>query len=304
MPVVGLLPPASAAASVKPWVGLIAMFHEGLKEQGYVEGQNVAIEYRWADGHADRLPALAADLVRKQVAVIATISQEPAFAAKAATTTIPIVFTVSMDPVKFGFVANLARPGGNMTGINLYTAELSTKRLELLRDLVPTATRVAVLVDPSSPENTESTVSAAQTAANSLGLQINVLNASTASEIDAAFARVVRERIDAVFVDFDTLFTTQLAQLVDLASHYAVPAIYGARQFAEAGGLMSYGTSLADAWRQVGVYTGRLLKGEKPTDMPVIQPTKFDFVVNLKTAKALGLTVPQTLLVAADEVIE
>ena len=304
MPVIGLLPPASATAADKIWSVLIGKFREGLLEQGYVEGQNVAISYQWADGHYERLPALAADLARRNVAVIAAVSHEPTFAAKEATSTIPIVFTAALDPVKLGFVASLARPGGNMTGVNLYNAELTAKRLELLRELVPAATRIAVLVDPSSPANTQSTVTEAQKAARSMGCEIKVVEATTPGEIGAVFATIASERLDALFVDFDTLFTTQYRQLIDLAASHAVPAIYAARQFAQAGGLMSYGSSLADAWHQTGVYAGRILKGEKPADLPVLQPTKFDFVVNISTAKALGLKVPQTFLVAADEVIE
>ena len=304
LPVVGLLPPATATASDKLWGALIDKFRQGLREQGYVEDQNVAIVYEWADGQYDRLPSLAADLVRRHVAVIATISHEPTFAAKEATSSIPIVFTAALDPVRLGFVASIARPGGNMTGVNLYNAELTTKRLELLQELVPTSTRFAILVDPSSPANTESTVREAQMAARAKGWEIKVIKASTAAEIDLAFATIVSDHLDALFIDFDTLFTTQSHQLIDLCVRHAVPAIYAARQFTEAGGLISYGSSLADAWRQTGVYVGKILKGEKPADLPVLQPTKFDLAVNIKTAKKLGLTVPQTLLVAADEVIE
>ena len=304
MPVVGLLPPASASAADRIWSVLIGKFQEGLQEEGYVEGQNVAIVYQWADGHYERLPALAADLVSRNVAVIAAVSHEPTFAAKEATSTIPIVFTAALDPVKLGFVASLARPRGNMTGVNLYNAELTAKRLELLRELAPAATRIAVLVDPSSPANTQSTITEAQKAARSMGCEIKVIKATTPSEISEAFATIAGERLNALFVDFDTLFTTQYRQLVDLAASQAVPAIYAARQFAQAGGLMSYGSSLADAWHQTGVYAGKILKGEKPADLPVLQPTKFEFVVNIKTAMALGLTAPQTLLVPADEVIE
>jgi putative tryptophan/tyrosine transport system substrate-binding protein len=295
MPVVGFLDPTSPDTFAHRLLG----FRQGLKETGYVEGENVAIVYRFADNQTDRLPELAADLVHRQVAVIATLANG-ALAAKAATTTTPIVFLLAEDPVKVGLVASLARPGGNLTGINFLTAELAAKRLELVRELVPTATRVSVLVNPTGP-NSESTLRDAQSAARTIGLEIQVLNAGTSREINAAFATFVRERPDALFIDF---FTSRRVQLVHLASHHRMPATYPGRQFAEVGGLMSYGSNLADAWRQVGVYTGRVLKGSKPADLPVAQATKFELVINAETARILGLDVPPSLLARADEVIE
>ena len=301
LPVVGFLHPASADTSADRLRG----FRQGLKETGFVEGENVAIEYRWADNQLDRLPALATELVRRQVAVIAApAGTPPALAAKAASTTIPIVFLVAEDPVRLGLVASLAGPGGNLTGINFFNAELSAKRLELLHTLVPGATRVAALVNPANATTTETTLRDLEPAARAMGLQIKVLNASTSPEIDTAFATFVRERPDAVFVGLDQFFASRRVQLVHLASRHAVPATYALRDFAEAGGLMSYGTNLVDAYRQVGVYTGRIVKGAKPTDLPVVQSTKFELVINAQTARMLGLTVPDKLLVAADEVIE
>jgi len=301
MPVVGFLHPASADTSADRLRG----FRQGLKETGFVEGENVAIEYRWADNQLDRLPALATELVRRQVAVIAApAGTPPALAAKAASTTIPIVFLVAEDPVRLGLVASLAGPGGNLTGINFFNAELSAKRLELLHTLVPGATRVAALVNPANATTTETTLRDLEPAARAMGLQIKVLNASTSPEIDTAFATFVRERPDAVFVGLDQFFASRRVQLVHLASCHAVPATYALRDFAEAGGLMSYGTNLVDAYRQVGVYTGRIVKGAKPTDLPVVQSSKFELVINHQIARMLGLTVPDKLLVAADEVIE
>ena len=300
MPVVGFLHPSSHTYNPQ----LVSAFREGLKETGYVEGQNVVIEYRWGDDQVDRLPTLAADLVRRQVAVLATVGHEPVFAAKAATSSIPVLFIAGADPVKLGLVSSLARPGGNLTGVNIITTELTAKRLELLRALMPGAVRVGLLVDPTNVVNTETAVRDAEEAARSLGLKIRVLNASTPSEIDAAFAIIVSERLDALFVDLIPFFSGQRIQLIDLSARYAVPAFYGWRQFPESGGLMSYGTSVADAYRQEGIYAGRILKGEKPADLPVVQPTKFEFVINLKTAKALGLHVPDGLLAVTDEVIE
>jgi putative ABC transport system substrate-binding protein len=300
MPVVGFLHPSSHTYNPQ----LVSAFREGLKETGYVEGQNVVIEYRWGDDQVDRLPTLAADLVRRQVAVLATVGHEPVFTAKAATSSIPVLFIAGADPVKLGLVSSLARPGGNLTGVNIITTELTAKRLELLRALMPGAVRIGLLVDPTNVVNTETAVRDAEEAARSIGLKIRVLNASTPSEIDAAFAIIVSERLDALFVDLIPFFSGQRIQLIDLSARYAVPAFYGWRQFPESGGLMSYGTSLADAYRQEGIYAGRILKGEKPADLPVVQPTKFEFVINLKTAKALGLHVPNGLLAVADEVIE
>jgi putative tryptophan/tyrosine transport system substrate-binding protein len=300
MPVVGVLDGGSADSK-----GLLAPFWQGLAEAGYVERQNVVLEYRWAENRYDRLPELAADLVRHRVSAIAIPTSTPAsLAAKAATTTIPIVFSVGDDPVKLGLVESLARPGGNATGINFFIAELAAKRLGLLHELVPGAARVAVLVNPTDAIRTESNVRDVEAAARALGLQIHVLNASTIGEIDAAFATIVRERVEALFVIPDAFFNSRRVQLSTLAARHTLPATYAQRDYVEVGGLMSYGTSLADARRQVGIYTGRILKGEKPTDLPVLQPTRFELVINLTTAKALGVTVPPTLLARADEVIE
>jgi len=301
VPVVGVLD----GGSVEKNEEYLAPFRQGLNEAGYLEGQNVAVEYRWADGSYDRLPGLAADLVRRQVNVIAVPSGTPAaLAAKAATSAIPIVFGVGDDPVRLGLVASLARPGGNATGINFFIGELVAKRLGLLRELVPGATRVAVLVNPADATRTETVVRDAQAAARDIGLQVLVFNASTIQEIDATFATFVRERIDALFVAPDAFFNRRRVQLAIMAARYAVPAAYGVRDYTEAGGLISYGTSLADSRRQVGIYVGRILSGAKPADLPVLQPTKFELVINLSPAKALGLEIPSTLLARADEVIE
>jgi putative tryptophan/tyrosine transport system substrate-binding protein len=300
MPVVGFLHSASPSAA-----HLVAAFRQGLGETGYVAGQNVAIEYRYAEGQIDRLPELAAELVQRQVNVIATPgSQLAALAAKAATPVIPIVFGVGEDPVKLGLVVSLARPGGNATGINFLTAELGAKRLGLLRELVPGAARVAVLLNPADAMRAESTLRDVDAAARAVGLQIGVLNASTGREIDTAFATLVRERFDALFVGPDVFFYNRRVQLAVLAARHGVPATYAVRDYAEAGGLTSYGTSVADMFRQVGRYAGRILKGAKPADLPVEQSTKFELVINLNTARALGLDMPPGLLVAADEVIE
>jgi putative tryptophan/tyrosine transport system substrate-binding protein len=301
MPVIGVLDSGSADKNEQ----YLAPFWQGLSEAGYVEGQNVAVEYRWADGAYDRLPGLAAELVRRQVSLIAVPSSTPAaLAAKAATSTIPIVFGVGDDPVKLGLVASLARPNGNATGMNFFIGELVAKRVELLRELVPGATRVAVLVNPGDSTRTEAVVRDAEAAASSVGMQVHVFHASTIREIDAAFAALVRDRADALFVSPDSFFNRRRIQLAILAAGYAIPAAYGVRDYAEAGGLISYGTSLADARRQVGIYTGRILRGAKPADLPVLQPTKFELVINLSAAKALRLEIPSTLLAAADEVIE
>jgi putative ABC transport system substrate-binding protein len=298
MPVIGFLNPTSSDA----FAGRLGGFRQGLKDTGYVEGENVAIEYRWADNQTDRLPALAAELVRRRVAVI--VGNTPsAIAAKAATTTIPIVFIVAEDPVRLGLVASLARPGGNLTGVNFFTGELVAKRLELLRELVPRAARVAVLVNPAGPD-AETTLKDVEPAARAIGLQIPVLNASTSREINAAFATFVRERPDALFVGGDPFFSSRRVQLVHLATLHKVPAIFSNRDYVEAGGLMSYGSNVADAWRQLGTYAGRILKGAKPADLPVVQASKFHLVINVESARMLGLTVPDKLLAAADEVIE
>jgi putative ABC transport system substrate-binding protein len=264
----------------------------------------VLIEYRGAEGQYDQLPAQAADLVRRRVAVIAAFTPAAAGAAKAATGSIPIVFAVSADPVSLGLVASLARPGGNLTGINFFVGELVAKRLELLRELLPAATRIAVLVNPTEVTNTAVTLKDVETAASAMGLQIKRLNASTSLEINMAFATFVRERPDALFVGGDAFFNDRRVQLANMAAYHRVPTTYSNRDLAEAGALMSYGTNLADAFRQVGVYTGRILKGERPADLPVVQASKFELVINLQTARMLGLTVPDKLLVAADEVIE
>jgi putative ABC transport system substrate-binding protein len=301
MPVIGYLNPTSPDA----FADLLRAFRQGLKDTGYLEGENVAIEYRWAENQIDRLPALVAELVRRRVALIATIGgPPPVFAAKAATTTIPIVFLIGEDPARLGLVASLARPGGNLTGVNFFNTELAAKRLELLRELLPAAKRVAVLVNPADATNTESVVRDAEGAAPAMGLQIQVLNASTSREIDAAFAALVRERADALFVGPDAFFNNRRVQFANMAAHHSIPTAFAVREYVDAGGLMSYGTSLADMFRQVGVYCGRILKGAKPADLPVLQSTKFELVINVQTARMLGLTVPPSLLSIADEAIE
>jgi putative ABC transport system substrate-binding protein len=300
MPVIGFVSVGSAEA----FAGALAAFRKGLSETGYVEGQKVTIEYHWLEGQYERLPALMDDLVRRRVAVITTPDSIAAFiAAKAATPTIPIVFGVGDDPAKLGLVASLARPGGNATGINFFNVEVIAKRLELLHELVPKAVRVAVLLNPANPAGGEA-LRDVQEAARTIGLQIHVLNASTIGEIDAVFAALARERPDALFVAPDTFFTSRRVQIATLAARDRIPAAYGSRDYVAAGGLMSYGTDLVDRYRQVGVYTGKILKGEKAADLPVMQPTKFEFVINLQTAKALGIEVPETLLATADELIQ
>jgi ABC-type uncharacterized transport system substrate-binding protein len=283
----------------------VRALRQGLKETGYVEGENLTIEYRWAENQFDRLPALAAELVRRQVAVIvATGGTLPALAAKAATSTIPIVFGVGDDPVRLGLVASLARPGGNATGINFFLGELTAKRLEILRELVPPAVRVALLVNPANAARTEATTRDAERAAQAMALQIKIFTASTSGEIHAAFERLAPERPDALFVGSDPLFTSRRVQLATLAARHGLPASFASRDNVEAGGLVSYGTNLNDAFLQNGLYAGRILKGEKPADLPVMQSTKFELVINLSTAKALGLEVPAMLLARADEVVE
>jgi putative ABC transport system substrate-binding protein len=280
-------------------------FRQGLKDTGYVEGENVAVEYRWAENRLDRLPELAADLVRRRVAVIvAPGGFAVASAAKGATSTIPIVFIVADDPVRLGLVASLARPGGNLTGVNFLATELAAKRLELLRELVPGATRIAVLVNPADAANTEPTLRDVEAAARAHRLQIQVVRASTSREIEAAFATIARERPDAFFVGNAPFLNVRRVQLVQLMARHAIPATYPGREYAEVGGLMSYGSNIADAFRQAGVYCGNLLKGAKAADLPVAQSTKFELVINHPTARMLGLTVPDKLLATADEVIE
>jgi putative ABC transport system substrate-binding protein len=300
MPVIGFLD----STSPDLFVDRLRAFRQGLKETGYVEGENVAIEYRWAENQMDRLPALAADLVRRRVAVIAAGTTVSAFAAKTATTTVPIVFLAPEDPVRIGLVASLGRPGSNLTGINFFSAELTAKRLELLRELVPGVVRVAVFVNPANATNTETTLRDVQSAASAMGLQIQVLNASTSREIDAAFATFVRERTDALFVATEAFLNSRRVQFATLTARYAIPATFSNRDFAEVGGLMSYGADIGDAFRQAGVYTGRILKGAKPADLPVVQSSKLELVINAQTARMLGLAVPDKLLATADEVIE
>jgi putative ABC transport system substrate-binding protein len=299
MPVIGFLSSSALADRAR----YLTPFRQGVRETGYVEGQNVAIEYRWAQDEYDRLPDLAADLVRSQVTVIAAHDTSSAIAAKTATTTIPIVFVSGGDPVKLGLVASLNRPGGNATGVSFVNAALGAKHLGLLHELQPRAVRVAVLVDPNFPV-TASFISDVQAAASSIGKQIEVLEVPTGRDIDTAFASLAQKPTDALLVAPSPLLNNRRVQLVTLAAYHRVPAIYSWREAAEAGGLMSYGTSLSDAYRQAGVYTGRVLKGEKPADLPVIQSSKFEFVINLNTAKAFGLSFPPGLLAIADEVIE
>jgi putative tryptophan/tyrosine transport system substrate-binding protein len=300
IPVIGFLGPTSPEVFADRLRG----FYRGLRETGYVEGENLAISYKWAEGQFDRLPALAAELVRRQVAVIAAGATAATFAAKAATATIPILFITPEDPVELGLVASLARPAGNITGVNLLSAEVVSKRLALLRELVPGVTRVAVLVNPADAKTSESTLRDVDTTARSMGLQIDIARARTTGEIDAAFAAFARERPDAVFVGGDPFFTGRRIQLANLASRHAIPLTSATREITDVGGLMSYGANIPDAWRQIGTYAGRILKGAKPADLPVVQATKLELVINAQTARILGLTVPPALLARADEVIE
>jgi putative tryptophan/tyrosine transport system substrate-binding protein len=301
LPVVGLINGGAVDANTSN----VAAFRKGLNESGYIEGQNVTVEYHWLDGQYDRLAALVADLVRRQLAVIATPGSLPAaLAVKAATATIPIVFGVGEDPVRLGLVASLARPGGNATGINIFTQEVLAKRLRLLHDLVPKAIRIAVLVNPANTATTEPTLRAVQESAPTLGLQIQIFNAATPGEIDAAFATFARARPGALFVAPDNFLNSRRAQFVTLTAANKIPAAYSDRELVAAGGLMSYGTDFADMFHQVGVYTGSILKGTKPDELPVLQSTKFEFVLNLQTARALGIEVPPAVLSIADEAIE
>jgi putative tryptophan/tyrosine transport system substrate-binding protein len=300
MPVIGLLDPRSPDVMADR----LRAFRLGLKDVGYVEGDNVTIIYRFAEDQNDRLPELATELVRRQVTVIVASATTAAPAAKAATTTIPIAFIAAQDPVRLGLVASLARPGGNLTGINFFSGELAAKRLDLLHDLLPRAVRVAVLVNPADSANTASILRDVEAAARAIGLQVQVLNASTSREINAAFENVERDRPDALFVGANTFLNARRIQVVQLAAFHRLPALYPTREFVEVGGLMSYGTNVMDAFRQLGIYVGRILKGAKPADLPVVQSSKFDLVINAETARMLGLAVPPTLLSTADEVIE
>jgi putative tryptophan/tyrosine transport system substrate-binding protein len=300
MPVVGFLRDGTADVSAR----YVAAFRNGLSEVGVVEGKNVTVEYHWLEGRHDRLPALMADLVRRQVAVMATIGNVATLAAKAATATIPIVFGVGSDPVRLGLVASFARPGGNATGINFLNQEVASKRLRLLHELVPNTVRIAVLVNPANVAGTETALRIVQEAAPTIGLQIQILKASTSREIDAAFATIESERLDALFISGDAFFVSRAVQFATLTARSRIPATYPVRDFVEVGGLMSYGTDFPEAFRQVGVYTGKILKGAKPTDLPVTQPTKFELVINLQTARSLGIEVPPGVLSIADKVIE
>jgi len=300
MPVIGFLNPTSADSNADR----LRAFHRGLKEADYVEGENIAIIYRWADGQNERLPELAADLARRKVSIIATFTPAAVVAAQAATKTIPIVFGVNEDPVRLGLVASLGRPGGNATGINFLTAEVAAKRFNLLRELTSAADPVAVLVNPDNPTSTASTLKDVANAARSIGVETRVLNASTSSAITAAFAILAQERTALLLVAGDAFFSSRRVQLVHLATRHAIAASYSQREFVDIGGLMSYGPNLSDVFRQVGAYVGRILKGAKPAELPVVQSTKFELVINAETARTLGLAVPASLLSIADEVIE
>ena len=300
LPVVGFL----GTTTANDFTDRVAAFREGLKEVGYVEGQNVVIEYRWPEGHYDRLPTLASDLVRRQVAVIAAVGGEPsALAAKAATTTIPIVFSIGGDPIRVGLVSNLNRPGGNITGVNFFQSDIGAKRLGLMHELLPKTTVIGFLVNPTFTD-AEAEIKDANEAAARLGLQTHTVEARTVDEFDNAFATLAQQKVEAIFLANDAFFLRERRRLIALAAHYDMPAVYNWREFAVDGGLMSYSPSLTQGYRQVGIYTGRILKGEKPANLPVQQPTKFEIVINLKTAKALGLTFPSGLIAIADEVIE
>ena len=300
MPVIGVLDPRSADAIPDR----LRAFRQGLKDTGHIEGENVTIAYRFAENQIDRLPALVDELIFRGVSVIAAANSPPALAAKAATTTIPIIFISPEDPVRLGLAASLAKPGGNLSGINLLSGELVAKRLELLRELVPQIVRVAVLVNPANPSTTETALRDVVPAARAMGLQTQTLEASTSREIDAAFATLAREQSCGLFVSNDPFFTTRRVQVAILAAHRSIPASYGTREFTEVGGLISYGANIPDGWRQAGAYVGRILKGAKPADLPIVQSTKFELVINTQTAKTLGIAVPPSLLTRADEVIE
>jgi putative ABC transport system substrate-binding protein len=300
VPVIGFLRPTSPEANVDRVRG----FRQGLKEQGYVEGENVAVEYRWAENRIDRLPELATELVRRQVSVLAALGDPAAFAAKAATVTIPTLFLVAGDPIRLGLVASISRPSGNVTGINIVNAELAAKRIELLRELLPRAVRIAVLVNPADETLIAPQLTGVEAAARAMDLQIRVVDANTADEIDAAFGSLERERPDALFVATTPFLNARRIQLVQLAAFHRLPATYAQRDYVQAGGLMSYGSNIVDAYRQIGIYAGRILKGTKPAELPVEHATKFELVVNQRTARMLGLDVPPTLLAHADEVIE
>ncbi len=300
MPVIGFL----NAASAKGYERQVAAFLKGLSEEGFIDGQNVTVEYRWAEGQSDRLPAMAADLVHRQVAVIAATTTQAALAAKTATTTIPIVFETGDDPVRLGLVNSLNRPGGNVTGATQTNIEITPKRLELLHELLPTASVMALLVNPTNPTIADANTKELQAAARTLGLELHVLNATTIRDFDAVFAKLIQLRAGGLVIGTDPFFTSRSEQLAALAAHHAVPAVYSWREFALAGGLLSYGSDVADAYRLAGNYTGRILKGEKPADLPVQQVSKVELIINLKTAKALGINVPNTLIGRADEVIE